>query len=67
MAQLNDLLVMGQSTLLGPVTVKGTIIAEKYYGDGSGLENVSAVEVLTKAEFDALTNYKSNTLYCIIG
>ena len=67
MAQLNDLLVMGQSTLLGPVTIKGTVIAEKYYGDGSGLENVSAVEALTQTEFDKLTTFEPNTLYCIIG
>jgi hypothetical protein len=54
MAQLNDLLVMGQSTLLGPVNIKGTVTAEKFVGDGSGLENVSAVKALTQAEFDAL-------------
>ena len=136
MAQLNDLLVMGQSTLLGPVNIKGKltapsakindlveagevmtemlafrgasapfffadddtfycqivnentltsenvmtinpktkiinaedceITAKKFIGDGSGLENVSAVEVLTETEFDALTSYTPNTLYCII-
>jgi hypothetical protein len=67
MAQLNDLLVMGQSTLLGPVNIKGTVTAEKFVGDGSGLENVSAVEVLTETEFNALTSYTPNTLYCIIN
>ena len=34
MAQLNDLLVMGQSTLLGPVTIKGTVIAERELENG---------------------------------
>ena len=92
MAQLNDLLVMGQSTLLGPVTmdsvamnglsvtgqttlsgpvtIDNTITANKFVGDGSGLENVSAVKPITKEAFDALAQgegYQLNTLYCIIG
>ena len=69
MAQVNDLLVMGQSTLLGPVNVKNEVIAEKFVGDGSGLSNVSAAIPITQAEFEALASnggYKANTLYCIV-
>ena len=67
MAQLNDLLVMGQSTLLGPVNIKGTVTAEKFVGDGSGLENVSSFEVMTQAEYNALPSKSDRILYCIIG
>ena len=67
MAQVNDLLVMGQSTMLGPVNVQDTVTAKKFVGDGSGLTNVSAVVVLTQTQFDALSAYKPNTLYCIIA
>lgn len=33
MAQLNDLLVMGQSTMLGPVNVQDTVTAKRFEGD----------------------------------
>ena len=36
MAQLNDLLVMGQSTLLGPVNANGTITASQFNGPLNG-------------------------------
>ena len=36
MAQLNDLLVMGQSTLLGPVTIQGGIVDKN---NSSGISN----------------------------
>ena len=42
MAQLNDLLVLGYTNLLGTVNAFGEIIATKFNGDGSSITNISA-------------------------
>lgn len=48
MAQLNDLLVMGQSTLLGPVTITNNLSVNGYIvGDGSQLTNLDATMITT--------------------
>ena len=48
MAQLNDLLVMGQSSLLGPVTIANNLVVNKYIiGNGSQLTNLDAGAITT--------------------
>jgi len=42
MAQLNDLLVLGYTNLLGTVNAFGEIIATKFIGDGSSITNIGA-------------------------
>ena len=45
MAQLNDLLVLGKTSLIGDVNASGEIIASKFIGDGSSITNIKAESI----------------------
>ena len=45
MAQLNDLLVLGNTSLIGDVNASGEIVASKLAGDGSSITNINAANI----------------------